>query len=73
MKQVELYRHPKMTDVALQILSQENLGTDRQEVCVMWWNIGVCHEPWCMNVIETIKPRNEWMNELYFYLEVEPS
>lgn len=71
MTHVALYRHPKMTDVALQILSKENLGTDRQEVCVLWWNVGSCHEPWCMGIVQTITPTIQWMDELSFYLEVE--
>lgn len=62
-----LYRHPKMTDVAFTILAQENIDNNRQELCVMWWNIGSCHEPWCMHVTQTLYVTNDWLQELVSY------
>jgi hypothetical protein len=67
MKKLQLLKHPKMNDVAMQILAKENLGTDRQELWVMWWNIVNRRKPWCMNIRQTLVVQNSFVDELVPY------
>lgn len=59
-----LLKHPNSSDIAMEILCQ----TDEEDTCkllVRWWNIGRCHEPMCIGIIEEINiplsKRAEWM------------
>lgn len=66
-----LYRHPKMTDVALQILEYTE-EEDTHVLEVVWWNIGACHEPWCMNIVETLRVKESFVTELVPYKRETP-
>lgn len=66
-----LYRHPKMTDVALQILTHTE-EEDTHVLDVAWWNIGACHEPWCMNIVETLRVKESFVTELVPYKRETP-
>lgn len=66
-----LYRHPKMTDVALQILEYTE-EDDTHTLEVAWWNIGNCHEPWCMNIVETLRVKHSFVAELVPYKRETP-
>lgn len=48
-----LYRHVKNTTVAIEIIEmfKEN---DSWNMKVVWWNIGACHEPYNMDVVQDI-------------------
>ena len=66
-----LYRHPKMTDVALQVLKYTE-EEDTHVLKVVWWNIGACHEPWCMNIVETLRVKESFVIELVPYKRETP-
>lgn len=51
-----LYRHENNTDVAFQPI--KSFYVSEKEVLkmrVMWWDIGECHEPRCMNIEQRIE------------------
>ena len=67
---VDLWCHPKMTTVALEIMSKGPTVNDRQELVVRWWDIGRNRHPRDMNIVDVIYPTTEWMNCLEYYVRV---
>ena len=48
-------KHVNNNDVALEVLKRFYVTRKKVwKIEVRWWNIGVSHAPWCMNIIETI-------------------
>jgi hypothetical protein len=41
-----LYRHKLNRDVAMGIRTWINRDDGSMDLCVSWWNIGACHEPY---------------------------
>lgn len=64
-----LYKHQNNRDVAIQIKSIVfDQGKDRYLLRVVWWNIGECHNPWCMGIQENIEiPLKKWQREWSLY------
>lgn len=64
-----LYKHINNTDIAFEII--KSFFVREKQVWkfrVIWWNIGKCHEPWCMNISERITlTRDSWENEWKLY------
>jgi hypothetical protein len=55
-KQDCLYKHVNNTDVAFQaVYDNEETG----ELTVCWYNIGKCHAPRSMNIVQDIRIRAE--------------
>jgi hypothetical protein len=55
-----LYRHKNTTDIAFEILtSLYNHANDTIEFTVIWWNVGKCHTPTCMNIVEDLKLKKD--------------
>ena len=50
-----LYKHDDNTDVAFQVISEESDG----QLLVYWYNVGSCHKPWPMNVMQNIVIKSE--------------
>jgi len=68
MTQPLLLKHKLMRDVAFQVLDmyyKPRLG--KVTIGVIWWNIGDCHEPYSMNVVDDISVPPEWLNDLEEY------
>lgn len=73
---MKLKKHIKNNDVAIEIIKKFYVKEkDLWKLRVCWWNIGVCHEPWCMNIKENIEipgpEMKNWKN--YEYTELEAS
>ena len=49
-----LYRHKRNNTIAFRMTSQ-HLVDDIWHLNVVWWNIGVCHKPFCMFLFQDIK------------------
>jgi hypothetical protein len=51
-----LLKHKNNTDVAIEILKSFYIR-EKQEYSlkVLWWNIGQCHEPYCMGITQRIR------------------
>jgi hypothetical protein len=62
---IALYKHRKNTDIAFQIIKRFYVREkDLYKIKVCWWNVGLCHKPWCMNIIQTIKiPRETFYSD----------
>jgi hypothetical protein len=72
---LKLKKHIKNNDVAIEILKSFYVKEkDLWKLRIRWWNIGVCHEPWNMNIIENIQiPGPEMKNwKRYEYAPVKP-
>lgn len=63
----DLYVHPKMQDVALEIISVDNSLPDKVKLEVHWWNIGSKHLPYPMQVWQELQVPHEWVSELQEY------
>jgi hypothetical protein len=60
-----LYKHENNTDVAFEILKQFYIReTGKRKLHIRWWNIGKCHEPWCMyldqKLVLTLEEFSRW-------------
>jgi len=64
-----LYKHQANTTVALEVLKKFYVKEKKlYKLKVRWWNIGKCHEPWCMGIVENIEiPRDKWFGEWQLY------
>jgi hypothetical protein len=67
-----LYKHKNNTDVAFELLDKVfikkiPLNESVYKLNVIWWNIGYCHEPWCMNIDQEIEIKiDKWKDwQLY--------
>jgi hypothetical protein len=50
-----LKKHELMNDVAAEFLKVFKVPRqDRFKVKIRWWNIGKCHEPWCMHIEQSM-------------------
>jgi hypothetical protein len=50
---IYLYRHRENSTIAYQILKQFYVKEkDIHKLKVMVWNIGNCHTPWCMSIVD---------------------
>lgn len=51
-----LRKHPASSDIAMEVLKSYYVKEkDLYKVKVRWWNIGKCHEPWCIHEIEKLE------------------
>lgn len=63
-----LLKHVNNTDVAIEVLKTFYVKEKQTyKLKVRWWNIGKCHEPWCMGITETIVIRKEDMPKWQVY------
>lgn len=63
-----LLKHKAMTDVAFEVTDMRWLPSkSKLSIDVMWWNIGNCHEPYCMGVIDEISVEPEWLRDVVEY------
>lgn len=55
-----LYKHVNNTDIAFRPI-KTFFVTEKQlfKVKICWYNIGKCHKPWSMDIIETIEIKKE--------------
>jgi hypothetical protein len=62
---IRLYKHTRNTDVAFEIIKRIYIKEkDLYKMKVCWWNVGMCHEPWNMNVIQNISiPRSTFYSD----------
>lgn len=64
-----LWVHEAFTSVAIQIRhfhKSERRGVFK--IRVIWWNIGECHAPWCMNIRQNLEiPIEKWRKEWKIY------
>lgn len=59
-----LLKHPKSSDIAMEILDSIYTESDDSWLLhIRWWNIGRCHEPWCMGVMERKNLSNDKYSE----------
>ena len=53
---VQLYKHVNNTEVAFEILKQYYVKKKQlYKLHVVWWNVGCCHEPWCMQIKQKLE------------------
>jgi hypothetical protein len=51
-----LYRHKENSTVAFEVLKSFYVKEKKlYKVKVKWWNIGRCHEPWCMEITQKLE------------------
>lgn len=59
-----LRKHPRSADIAMEILGRKYLeDSDSWSLEIRWWNIGRCHKPWCMGVIQELTLPHEKYSE----------
>jgi hypothetical protein len=64
-----LLKHKAMKDVAFEVFYQETEpSTGKLVLGVLWWNIGDCHSPYPMNVMEHISVQPEWLDDVEEYV-----
>jgi hypothetical protein len=70
-----LRKHVNNTDVAIEILKSFYVREKGlYKLKVRWWNIGRCHPPWSLGIVEKIEIPKHQMREwhAYAHLGVEP-
>lgn len=65
---MKLLKHPNNTDVAMEVISQDlDPDTNKWSILVRWWNIGNCHAPWCMNLLQELTLTDSKLKEFKEY------
>lgn len=55
-----LRKHVNNQDIAIEVLKSFYVKEkDLWKLKVRWWNIGVCHPPWCMGITEKLSISNK--------------
>lgn len=63
-----LRKHLLMNEVAAEFLKVYQVpGQDRFKVKIRWWNIGKCHAPYCMHLIQKLELTSEQLKEFIPY------
>lgn len=63
-----LLRHKAMTDVAFEVTHMEYTpSSGKLSLDVIWWNIGTCHEPYCMWEADSFSVKPEWLRDVVEY------
>lgn len=67
-----LLKHRAMKDVAFEVTYMAyHPSTGKVQLDVIWWNIGQCHDPYCMWELDSFSVKPEWLNDVEEYTSVK--